>query len=326
MKLLTFRGPLERAGKIGALDAQGEVVDLNSAYAAYLREQGGPAAARSADACLPAEMIAFIEGGRASLDAAEAALAYIREKKERGEHPGIRDENLVMDQDEIEFLPPILHPGKMISAGMNYAEHLADSGRSAPELPVAFSKLASSLVGHRGNILYTDQTPTLDYEVELAVIIGKKGKRIKRDEAAEYIYGYTIFNDISERKLQLGEMKHGLLLGGKNGDGFGPMGPWITTKEELADPHNLRLMLRVNGESRQDSNTRHMIYDIFDQIVYWSSLMTLYPGDIFATGTPSGVAFGRRPDPEPYYLKPGDTIEAEIEGLGVLRNKVIEEP
>ena len=121
-------------------------------------------------------------------------------------------------------------------------------------------------------------------------------------------------------------MKHGLLLGGKNMDTFSPMGPWIVTKDEIQDPHNLSLILRINGEVRQRSNTKNMIYNIVDQISYWSNFMTLYPGDLFGTGTPSGVALGRKPDPDPYYLKPGDTMEAEIEGVGVLMNRVIQEP
>jgi len=169
------------------------------------------------------------------------------------------------------------------------------------------------------------QNPIRLHEIELAFVIGKKGKYIKRDEAVEYIYGYTIYNDISERDLQTSEMKHGLLLGGKNMDTFAPIGPWIVTRDEIEDPHNLTMILRVNGEIRQNSNTKHMIHGIFDQIAYWSSLMTLYPGDIFGTGTPSGVAIGRKPSPEPYYLKPGDIVEAEIEGLGVLVNRVVRE-
>ncbi|MFH1007918.1 MAG: fumarylacetoacetate hydrolase family protein, partial [Candidatus Latescibacterota bacterium] len=216
-------------------------------------------------------------------------------------------------------------PSKMISAGMNYGEHLVEIGKTPPERPIAFSQLPSTFLGHRGEILWTKNTPELDYEIELAFIIGKKGKYIERDKAIEYVYGYTIHNDVSERRLLRDDIKNGMVLGGKNMDTFAPLGPWIVTKDEIKDPHNLKLTLRVNGEIRQNSNTKHMLFNIFDQIAYWSRFLTLYPGDIFATGTPSGVASRRKPSPEPFYLKPGNIVEAEIEGLGVLMNKVVKE-
>jgi len=300
-------------------------VDLNATYASYLYEKGEPNPIQFAHAYIPMDMIEFINGDQTSLKAAETAIAYVEGKKDKGTLWGLNSEKLLMSQKEIEFLPPILRPSKMISAGMNYREHLADSGRTAPEMPVAFLQSPFAFVGHLSDILSTKKTPTLDYEIELAFIIGKKGKYIERDEATKYIYGYTIYNDISERGLQSYEMKHGLLLGGKNMDTFSPIGPWIVTKDEIKNPHNLTMILKVNGEIRQHSNTKHMIFNIFDQVAYWSSLMTLYPGDIFGTGTPSGVAMGRKPSPESYYLKPGDTVEAEIEGLGVLMNRVVKE-
>ncbi len=325
MKLLTFRKRGEKTTRTGGVSAHGEIVDLTSAYASYLYERGETNPIPFANAYIPMDMIEFIKGGQTSLKAAETAIAYTAEKRDKGSPLGLNSEKLLMSEEEIDFLPPILRPGKMISAGMNYRDHLSDSGMAAPEMPVAFSQLSSAFVGHRGEILWTKKTPALDYEIELAFIIGKKGKYIRRDEAIEYVYGYTIYNDLSERSLQFPEMKNGLLLGAKNMDTFAPIGPWIVTKNEIKDPHKLTMILRVNGEIRQNSNTKHMIYDISDQIAYWSSLMTLYPGDILATGTPSGVALGRKPSPEPYYLKAGDIVEAEIEGLGVLMNKVIKE-
>jgi acylpyruvate hydrolase len=326
MRLLTFRKRGERITKVGAMSAGGEVVDLNAAYASYLFEKGDPHPQQFANAYIPTDMIEFIFGGKTSLKAAGIGIAYAEEKKRTGEPLGLDSEKLLLPEKEIEYMPPILRPSKMLSAGMNYGEHLADSGRTAPEKPVAFFQSSSAFVGHHGEIVSTRTTRALDYEIELAFVIGKEGKYIKRDEAIEYVYGYTIYNDISERELQIFEMKHGLLLAGKNMDTFAPIGPWIVTRDEIEDPHNLPMTLRVNGEIRQNSNTKHMIYSIFDQIAYWSGLMTLYPGDIFGTGTPSGVAMGRKPSPEPYYLKLGDTVEAEIEGLGILVNKVVGEP
>jgi len=326
MRLLTFRKHGEQRTRIGAVNIRGEVIDLGLAFASFLNEKGDPNPIGSAEASIPMDMMGFINGAQASLESAENAIAYVEEKRSKGGVLGVHSEKLLISQNEIEFLPPILRPYKMISAGMNYREHLADSGRTAPEMPVAFLQLPSAFVGHLGNIISTKKTPRLDYEIELAFIIGKKGKCIEREKASEYIYGYTIYNDISERDLQMLEMKNGLLLGGKNMDTFSPIGPWIVTKDEIKDPHDLNMTLKVNGEVRQHSSTKNMIFNIFDQIAYWSSLMTLYPGDIFGTGTPSGVALGRKPSPEPYYLKPGDTIEAEIEGLGVLTNRVVREP
>jgi len=325
MKLLTFRKRGGKITRVGTMSAEGEVVDLTSAYASYLFDRRDPHPVQFANAYIPPDMIGFILGGESSLKAAGTALAHAEAKRQKGNPLGLNSENLLVSEEEIEYMPPILHPSKMLSAGMNYREHLAESDKAAPEMPVAFFQSPSAFVGHGGEIVWTGKTTALDYEIELAFVIGKKGKYIKRNEAAEYVYGYTIYNDISERDLQLSEMKHGLLLGGKNMDTFAPIGPWIVTQDEIGDPHNLTLTLRVNGEIRQHSNTKHMIHGISDLIAYWSSLMTLYPGDIFGTGTPSGVAIGRKPSPEPYYLKPGDIVEAEIEGLGVLVNKVVRE-
>jgi acylpyruvate hydrolase len=328
MKLLTFRKHGENIARVGCLNAKGRIVDLALAYASFLREMGKPNPLQLAHESIPVDMIDFINGGEASLKAAEAALAYVEAEENRRNLLKIDSKKLLIPTEEIEFLPPITHPGKIICAGGNYREHLAeteglikDSNRR--KMPIAFLKASSALLGHRGMILFTEMTPTLDYEIELAFVIGKKGKCIKREEVLNYIYGYTIFNDVSERHLALQEFQHGSMLGGKSMDTFAPMGPWIVTKDEIKDPQNLNMILRVNGEIRQNSNTQYMIFDIFDQVAYWSSMLTIYPGDVFTTGTPSGVAFARKPSPEPYYLKPGDIVEAEIEGLGILINKVV---
>lgn len=321
MKLLTFSKKGQKTTKIGVVSVDG-VVDLTPAYAAFVDTQGETKAYEFAAVRIPHEMIEFIEGGTVSLEAAKLAMEYV---KENSHQRGIESESLLLSEEEITFHPPVLRPGKIICAGMNYREHLADSGRVAPERPVAFSQFPSTLIGHNGELLSTAMNLALDYEIELAVVISKKGKYIPKDEAEDYIYGYTIFNDVGERNIQVVEMKNGLLLGAKNMDTFGPIGPYLVTKDEIENPHNLNMILKVNGEVRQKSNTKYMVYDVFEQIAYWSSLMTLYPGDIFSTGTPAGVAMGRKPSPEPYYLKPGDAIEAEIDGLGVLVTKVVKE-
>ena len=321
MRLLTFSRRGQKTKRIGAVGVGG-VVDLTPAYAAFVDTQGETKAYEFAAVRIPHEMIEFIEGGAGSLEAAKLAIEYV---KESSHQRGIESESLLLSEEEITFRPPVLRPGKIICAGMNYKEHLADSGRGAPERPVAFSQFPSTLIGHNGELLSTAMSQALDYEIELAVVIGKKGKYIPINEAQDYIYGYTIFNDVSDRNIQVVEMKNGLLLGAKNMDTFGPIGPYLVTKDEIENPHNLNIVLKVNGGVRQKSNTKYMIYNVFEQIAYWSSLMTLYPGDIFSTGTPAGVAMGRKPSPEPYYLKPGDVVEAEIDGLGVLVTRVIKE-
>lgn len=322
MKLLTFKRRGERRARVGGVTASGGVVDLNSAYASYLFEKGKPHPDSFARALVPEEMIEFIEGGQTSIEAAETAMAYVDGKSDA---LGLDSERLFVSQDEIEFLPPVVRPGKMICAGMNYKEHLMEMGDPIPDMPVGFVKVSSTLVGHRNAIVWTPKTHALDYEIELAFVIGRKAKYVERDKALDYVYGYTIFNDVSERVLNLAEMKKGQLLGGKNMDTFGPTGPWIMTKDEIKDPANLNLTLQVNGEIRQSSNTKNMIYDIPALVAYWSNVMTLYPGDVFSTGTPSGVAISRKPSPDPFYLKPGDVVEAEIEGIGVLINRVVRE-
>jgi 2-keto-4-pentenoate hydratase/2-oxohepta-3-ene-1,7-dioic acid hydratase in catechol pathway len=190
---------------------------------------------------------------------------------------------------------------------------------------VAFLKAPSALIGPDELVPYPKSTKELDYEIELAIVIGKKGKDIPKEEAFEYIAGYTIFNDLSARDIQVREMEKRLLLLGKNLDALAPMGPYLVTRDEIKDPHVLAMELRVNEEPepRQKSTTGQMIFRIPELIAYWSQ-MTLEPGDIITSGTPGGVALFRQPDPQAWFLKPGDVVQAGIGGLGVLRNPIIE--
>jgi len=219
---------------------------------------------------------------------------------------------------DIEFLAPIPNPKHdIICLGVNYADHAAELGNEVSPVPVFFGKRAATTTGHLGTLdghLEVDEF--LDYEVELAVIIGKKAKKIKPEEAENYIFGYTVFNDFTLRMLQ---REHKQWFLGKGADGFTTMGPWIVTKDELSMPFSLNLTSRVNGEVRQSSNTDLMIHSIQDAISKLSQNITLYPGDIIATGTPSGVGMGFDP---PRMLKKGDTVECEVQGIGVLRNTI----
>jgi len=219
---------------------------------------------------------------------------------------------------DIEILAPIPNPKHdIICLGVNYAAHAAEFGNDVPEAPIFFGKRAATTTGHLGALdghLEVDEF--LDYEVELAVIIGKKVKKLNPEDVEECIFGYSVFNDFSLRTLQRAHKQWFL---GKGADGFATMGPWIVTKEELPMPFSLNLYCRVNGEVRQSSNTDLMIHNIKSAISKLSQNITLYPGDIIATGTPSGVGMGFDP---PRMLKKGDVVECEVEGIGVLRNTI----
>jgi 2-keto-4-pentenoate hydratase/2-oxohepta-3-ene-1,7-dioic acid hydratase in catechol pathway len=228
--------------------------------------------------------------------------------------------------DQVNLRAPIPRPRKnIVCLGMNYAEHARESMRAKglpetlPEHPVFFTKSVTTVNHPDGDIPFDPNvTQQLDWEVELAFIIGKGGKNIKREDAMEHVWGYTIINDLSARDLQ---NRHQQFFKGKSLDGSCPMGPCILTADEVPDPSKLRLQLRVNGETRQDSTVADLIFDIPTIIEVLSLGQTLEPGDIVATGTPSGVGMGMQP---PQYLKPGDVVEAEIDGIGVLRNTVVE--
>ncbi len=216
-------------------------------------------------------------------------------------------------------------PRNVMCLGWNYAEHAAESAatkgleiKELPKLPIVFTKATTAVNAPYGDILLdTAVSDQLDWEAELAIIIGKQGKNILRDEAMAYIFGYTVLNDISARDLQKGGKQ---FFKGKSLDGSCPIGPWIVTADEIPNPQNLRITSRVNGVTKQDSNTRHMIFDIPAIIAYLSRGMTLLPGDIIATGTPSGVGFARTP---PEFLRPRDVVECEIENIGIIRNQII---
>ncbi len=225
---------------------------------------------------------------------------------------------------DVTLSAPIPRPRKNIMCmAVNYSEHAKETagvrGHSgeAPIQPVLFTKAVTSVNGPDGKIeIDPNVSHEIDWEVELAVIIGKTGKNIRAEDAMGYVFGYTILNDVTARDLQT---RHKQYFKGKSLDGSAPMGPWIVTADEIADPQNLSLRLRVNGETKQDGNTAQMIFSIPQIIAVLSLGMTLEPGDIIATGTPSGVGFSRMP---PEFLQPGDLMEAEIERIGVLRTSI----
>ena len=225
-----------------------------------------------------------------------------------------------VNEKEAVLKAPILSPPKIICLGLNYRDHAEESGAEIPDEPIIFMKPRTSIVGPMEPVIKPDFVKELDYEVELAIIIGREGKNIPVSEASNYIFGYTVFNDISARDIQF---KDGQWTRGKSLDTFAPMGPCITTPMQIGDPNSLRLRTRVNGEVRQDSSTSMMIFNVYEIIHHLSRIMTLEPCDIIATGTPGGVAVFMKPKPR--FLQPGDTVEAEIENIGTLRNPVTRE-
>lgn len=215
------------------------------------------------------------------------------------------------------FGSPVSSTGKILAIGLNYAEHATETGIDLPPEPLVFSKAVTSLSGPNDGITLPRGSTHGDYEVELAAIIGSRAQYVSEDTALDHVAGYAVLNDVSERDFQ---MNHGgQWVKGKSFDGFCPLGPWLVTSDEIKDPQNLNLWCDINGERRQGSNTRHMIFSVATIVSNLSQFMTLMPGDIIATGTPSGVGMGQTP---PIYLKPGDTVELGVEGLGQQQQNV----
>jgi len=213
---------------------------------------------------------------------------------------------------------PIFRPGKIVCIGLNYAEHARESGMEPPKEPVIFFKATSSLAGPNDQVIIPKGSSKTDWEVELAVVIGKKASYVSEEDAMEYVAGYCLHNDVSEREFQL--ERGGQWVKGKSCDTFAPLGPFMATKEEITDPHNLRLWLTLNGETMQDGNTSDFIFGIPQVVSYLSQFMSLLPGDIISTGTPKGVGLGFDP---PRYLKPGDVVELGIDGLGTSKQTFV---
>lgn len=218
--------------------------------------------------------------------------------------------------DAVEFLPPVF-PGKILAIGRNYADHAIEQGQRPPDKPMLFNKLANSLSAHNAPIVLHEICSKVDYEAELAVVVGQTASRVPEDQALNYVFGFTPFNDVSARDLQFGD---GQWTRGKGLDGFAPLGPYITTRDEITDVHNLSIEGRLNDDVMQSSNTGKMIFKIPFLISYLSQAITLEPGDVIATGTPEGVGIFREP---PVLLKRGDVFEVTIERLGTLRNPVV---
>jgi len=258
------------------------------------------------DPRLPASVRLLLEGGPAARELAQQAAR--------------RPDAVKYEASRVRFLPPIPDPRKIVCIGLNYRDHAAESGAPIPRDPILFSKYATALVGHEGAIVLPAVSTEVDYEAELVVVIGQGGRHLSPEQAKGHIAGYTVGHDVSARDWQL--KKDGKQwMAGKTFDTFAPCGPVLATADEVRDPHNLGIRLRLNGQTMQDSNTRQMIFPVWDVVSYLSRIFTLEPGDLVYTGTPPGVGFARKP---PIFLKGGDVCEVEIDGLGVLRNPVVQ--
>ena len=226
------------------------------------------------------------------------------------------DDRFAIPVESVSFLPPV-YPSKIIAIGRNYVDHAIEGGSEPPAAPLIFNKLSNSLSAHKAPIVLHRISSQIDYEAELAVVIGRRATRVSESDALDYIFGYTLINDVSARDLQFGD---GQWVRGKGLDGFAPLGPFITTRDEIPDVQALNIEGRLNGQVMQSSNTSKMIFKVAYLVSYISQGITLEPGDVIATGTPDGVGIFRDP---PVLLKPGDVYEVTIEGLGTLRNTVV---
>jgi 2-keto-4-pentenoate hydratase/2-oxohepta-3-ene-1,7-dioic acid hydratase in catechol pathway len=313
MRFVTFARKNEQ--RIGLMGPQDYIIDLAEVNRRYLKGGNPP---------FMSSMQGFIDAGNQALQISRAVEKYVKGKNSDDQKKLVAAGALVKPT-QAKLLAPIPQPRKnVVMLGINYREHVDEGARARsleikyPEHPVFFTKPATSVIGQMGKVIAHKATDRLDWEVELAVVLGKRGRDIPKDKALDYVFGYTVCLDITARDLQ---RIHGQWFKGKSLDTFCPMGPWIVHKSAIPDPQQLRLICRVNGEVMQDGNTRDMIFDVATTIESLSKGMTLEPGDMISTGTPSGVGFARTP---PVFLKPGDKVEGEVEGIGVLEVTIVE--
>ncbi|MGA2067239.1 MAG: fumarylacetoacetate hydrolase family protein [Thermoguttaceae bacterium] len=287
MRLVTYAS--DRGPRVAALHQDG-LVDL-----------------QQADPALPSCPKAFLAGGPEAVARAEAVLACGRPL------PG--------PAGPLRLLPPIPSPEKILCIGLNYSDHARETGVQPPPEPAVFNKFPTAVAGHEAAIVLPRLSGQVDYEAELVVVIGRGGRHIPLAEAKSHVAAYCCGNDVSARDWQF-HKPGGQWLAGKSFDTFAPCGPWLVTADEIPDPANLRIRLRLNGRMMQDSSTAQLIFSVEKLVSYVSDICTLAAGDLLFTGTPAGVGFARKP---PVFLQPGDVVEVEIERIGVLRNPVVAE-
>jgi acylpyruvate hydrolase len=299
MKLVRF-STNGQTPRLGALQGD-RIADVQASLAATLTRRGVTRAAEIAEALVPSSTRGFLEGGAASQEAVAAITEWV-----------------TVPRASARLHAPITDPGKFICIGLNYRDHAEEAGQPIPKEPPIFPKWSNAILDPGDPILRPRGSAQLDWEVELGVVIGRTARHVSRESALDYVWGYTIINDVSARDFQFITSQW---AAGKIADTFAPVGPYLADRSEVPDPHVLDLKLWVNGTPMQNGNTRTFIFDVRYLVSYLSTLMTLSPGDLIATGTPPGVGFARKP---PVFLQAGDVCRLEITGLGTLENPVKE--
>ena len=300
MKIVSFyRGAIE-APHTGCLLSETELLDFSH---------------HACDLPQPADLLGWFDTETESHKAARALADEVCADESR--QASLREAGAISTREECCVTAPIPRPGKIICIGLNYRDHAEESGMDVPKSPVTFSKFANSVVGPNAEVVIPPGSVESDYEAEFGIVIGKTATRVSEADAMEHVLGYVCINDVSARDFQFAD---GQWQRGKSPDTFCPMGEAVVTRDEIADPHNLRVQLRLNGETMQDSNTKQLVFGVEALVSFLSQWTTLEPGDVIPTGTPPGVGFARKP---PVYIQPGDVMEVDIEGLGILRNPVV---
>ncbi len=302
MRIITFE--INGQTRWGAIKND-HAVDLNLAHALFLASRAHQ------PEYLANNVLEFLERGETAWTAARDTLEFLDDHVVDG---------VMFPLTRVKLLAPILRPPNIIAIGRNYAEHAREGNAEVPKYPILFAKFSSAVIGSGEVIhLHPSETQQVDYEGELGVVIGKTACNVSQAEALDYVFGYTVVDDISARDLQFSPFVQGQWIRGKSLDTFCPLGPAIVSKDEIPDPQNLRVTTTVNGQVVQDSNTQQMIFGVARLIEFISHGITLVPGDVIATGTPPGVGQYRKP---PLFLKPGDVVEVEVGHVGLLRNEV----
>jgi 2-keto-4-pentenoate hydratase/2-oxohepta-3-ene-1,7-dioic acid hydratase in catechol pathway len=329
MKLVTYQSG--RQLRVGVVEGQ-NVVDVRVAVDLATKKRGPRAlyseskfksAARTLveAGAAPREMLGVLTRGEEWLKAlgtVTKGLARELTGKQAARNSAARTmKGLIAPLDSVHLRAPIPRPGKITCVGLNYADHAREQGEEPPPAPIFFLKSCNTIIGPGDKIVLPPNSTQVDYEAEFAVVLGKRGSRIPEDKAYDYVAGYMILHDVSARDLQFSDKQW---FRGKSCDTFAPTGPWIVTKDEVPDPHNLRISLTLNGETMQDSNTSNLIFKVPFLVSYLSQSITWEPGDLISTGTPPGVGVFRKPQ---VFLKPGDTVSVIVEKLGTLTNQVV---
>ncbi len=310
------------AKRLGALVREGpragDVVDLNRALAAMLALEDVGAPEAEADSLVPADPLAFLRGFARGRGPAEEALAFVLDSLSRYDAPDLERAGILEERRRVRLCAPVPRPGKLLAVARNYAEHAAERGaRERPVEPVLFVKASSSVIGPGEDVVLPAASEQVDYEGELAVVIGRPLREASEADALACVAGYTVANDVTARDFQHARGQHFL---GKSCDTFCPLGPLLLTADGVSDPQDLELRTRLCGEVVQGARTKEMLFGVAEILAFASRLMTLEPGDVVLTGTPAGVGAAKDP---PRYLRDGDVIEVEIDRIGCLRNPVV---